>query len=331
MGTKENSIIKVNEDLKVKKGQSVRFAFTGQLNGPTIYDDAPLIANAETLGTYYDDVTVRPRAKAVSSSDWGDQLSAIDLREAAREGLRDWTDRETRDETIKALGAVGANCDVPFATATVAEKNTWNVNNVDRVLYGATTANYNATFLTATNNIDATADRLTRRAVSLMKRICFSATPKIAPIRTGKNGKRYLVGFAPSLLFRDLAIDLEQSNREVRLEDKNTILFEGGDLYWDGVIVHEVDDLPIYTGIGAGGSVNVSPFYLCGQMAVGYGLAKRWTTKTEKTDLERFDTVGTEGWWGMKKMARRAAVPLNAAYVNKQVGVVTGFFASVAD
>lgn len=329
MRNSRNAVIHVNEELSAKPGQTVRFAFTTQLNGPTVYDDAPLIPNAESLGTYYDDVTIRPRAKAVNVSNWGNQLSAINLREAGREGLTDWTDRETRDMVITALGAVGSDSSVPFATATTGQKNDWSTANPDRVLYGKTRANYSGTFLSGTAAIDVTDDRCTRRAVSLMKRMALMASPAIAPIRNAKNGRRYFIGFAHPYLFRDLAENLEQSNREVRLEDKNTILFEGGDLYWDGVIVHEVDNLPVYAGIG--NACDVAPFYLCGQQALGFGWGKRWKTEEEKVDLGRQQVVGMEGWNGVKKLTRKAANPLNTGIVNKQVGIVTGFFAATGD
>jgi hypothetical protein len=54
----------------------------------------------------------------------------------------------------------------------------------------------------------------------------------------------------------------------VAVIERNEGIFLGGDREWDGVIVHEVDDMPIYTGIGNGG-IDVSPVYLMGQEASG--------------------------------------------------------------
>lgn len=330
MGTGANRVIQIKEQLQTLKGQTIRIPFVGQLTSDTVLGDAVLEGNEEEMGTYFDDIVVNARAKAVVNSNWSNQLSSIDLREASREVLRDWTDRDLRDQIITALGAVGANGDIPYATATAAERNTWNANNSDRVLYGAARSNYNATMATALLNVDGTNDRLTRGALSIMKRLATTSNPKISPIRTEGDDRRFYVAFAHPLAFRDLFNDLQQSHRDVTLADKNTILFRSGDMHWDGVIVHEVDDLPIYAGVGAS-NIDVTPVYLLGQQALGYGLAKRFSTTEEQRDYKRRRGVAMEAWYGIKKLIRRSASPVNPALVNKQVGVVSGFFAAVAD
>jgi len=331
MGASANSIIQIKEDLTTKKGQTIRIPFVGQLTGDTILGDGVLEGNEEEVGTYYDDVIVNPRAKAVAHTGWADQLSAIDLRRASKEVLSDWADQDLRNQMIVAFGAVGADGDIPYATASAAQRNAWNANNVDRVLYGAARSNYNATMATALGNVDSTNDRLTRGALQIMKRMAITASPKIAPIRMEKGGRRYFVAFAHPLAFRDLFASLEQANRDVSLEDKNAILFKGGDMHYDGVIVHEVDDLPIYAGAGNGG-IDVTPVYLCGQQSLGYGLAKRFASSEKELDYPgRRKGLAMEAWYGLKKMVRRSADPVNANLVGKQVGIVSGFFAAVAD
>jgi N4-gp56 family major capsid protein len=330
MGETPNSIIQIREELIDKPGQTIRVPFVGQLTGDTIVGDGVLEGQEEEIGTYFDDVTVNPRAKAVQVTKWANQLSAIQLREAGREVLKDWSERDLRDQVISSFGAVGANGDVPYATSTATERNAWNVLNQDRILYGNATANYNAVHATALANVDTVNDRLTRQNLSIMKRMATTGNPKIAPIRMEKGGKRFYVAFAHPLAFRDLFRDLEQANRDVTLEDKNVILFKGGDLNYEGVIVHEVDDLPILQGVGTSGA-NVTPVYLCGQQALGYGLAKRFQTKDKEFDYERRNGIAMEAWYGIKKMVRRSSDPVNSLLVGKQVGVVTGFFAAAAD
>jgi N4-gp56 family major capsid protein len=330
MGQSVNSIIQIKEDLTTKMGQTIRIPFVGQLTGDTVTGDGVLEGQEEEIGTYFDDITVNPRAKAVSVTNWSNQLSAIDLREAGREVLKDWSDRDVRDFTIATLGAVGANGDVFYANSTAAERNTWNTLNVDRVLYGRARANYNAVHATALGNVSTATGRMDRRTLSVLKRIANTATPKIAPIRMEKGGKRFFVAFMHPFAFRDLFNDLEQSNRDVTLEDKNVILFKGGDMSYDGVIVHEVDDMPVLTGVGAAG-IDVCPVYLLGQQAIGYGLAKRFATTEKDLDYKRKKGVAMEAWYGMKKLVRRGTDSVNPAFIGKQVGVVTGFVAAIAD
>ena len=55
---------------------------------------------------------------------------------------------------------------------------------------------------------------------------------------------------ASNVGMRDIVNDLSTTEATVRLVDKNQGLFLGGDREWDGVIIHEVDDMPVYSGVG---------------------------------------------------------------------------------
>ena len=76
-------------------------------------------------------------------SDWDEQKSVIDLREAARDALMVWAKEKIRNDIITSLGAITAdgNVQVTYAAATAGQRNTWLVNNADRVLFGAASAN----------------------------------------------------------------------------------------------------------------------------------------------------------------------------------------------
>src|SRR6185369_2627949 len=65
-----------------------------------------------------------------------------------------------------------------FEQSTAAQRNTWNADNSDRVLYGATSANYNATFATALATVGPSpTDDLTAPTVSLAKMLAKKANP----------------------------------------------------------------------------------------------------------------------------------------------------------
>jgi hypothetical protein len=80
-------------------------------------------------------------------------------------------------------------------------------------------------------------------------------------------------------------------------------LFEGGDMMWNGAIVKETDNLPIYANIGSGGTAEVTPVYLCGAQALAaVAYAKRWKTVTEEFDYGDKYGVAVEAIYGVRKL-----------------------------
>ena len=327
MGTSENSIIQVKQDLTKKKGDSITFALVNRLTGAGVTDANVLEGNEEALDTRSFQLTINQRRHAVRSSAWDEQISAISLRNAGRVAMMDWVQEDTRDRIILALGSING---VNYASASAGQRNTWVVDNEDRVLMGALKSNFNSTHLTALANVDNTADKLTSAAASLMKRIALSASPKIRPVRSASSGRRYYTMYCPSLVFRDLLADstITQAQRDVGLRMQNEKLFNGGDIEWDGIIFKEIDDIAVLSGAGAG-SIDISPVYLCGAQAVGYGIAKRWSSVTETFDYD--DKHGL----AMREMGNFAKLTFGTGSGDtddlKDHGMVTGFFASVAD
>jgi N4-gp56 family major capsid protein len=327
MGTDENSIIQVKEDLKKKVGDAIHFALVNRLTQDAVIDNSLLVGNEERMDNRSHRLTIHQRRNAVVIPAFENQKSAIDLRQAAKSILKDWTMEDTRDMIITALGDING---VPYATATEVQKDAWLVDNADRVLFGSLKSNNSANDHSASlANIDNTADKLSTDALSLMKRMALSASPKIRPV-TVEGGRRYFVAFAGNLTFRDLqkSTAMQNAMRETIIKMQAIKLFEGGDVEWDGIIVHEVDDIPVYAGVGAGG-IDVSPVYLCGAQAMGMGWAKRWQTIEDSTDYEDKQGIAVRGWYDVDKLT----FGTGAADTDdlQQHGVVTGYFAAVAD
>jgi hypothetical protein len=105
-------------------------------------------------------------------------------------------------------------------------------------------------------------------------------------------------------------------------------LFTGGSLVWDGVIVREIPEIGILTGVGAG-SIDVGPVYLCGAQAIGVAYAQRTKTTTQVADYGFRNGVGVQEIRGIEKLIFGSGAGDTDDL--KDHGIVTGFFAGVAD
>lgn len=327
MGTNENAVIQLKNDLTKKVGDSITFALVNRLTNAAVTGSNVLEGNEEDMISRSFRLFVDKLRNGVRVSEMEEQKSAISLRNAAREVLKTWIMEETRDDIITALGSING---VAYASATEVQKDAWLVDNEDRVLFGALKSNFSAgDHSVAMATIDNTADKLTAAALSLMKRIATSANPKIRPIRTTEDEQWYVV-YSASLPFRDLKEDavITQAQREALQRGRTNPLFTGGDIMWDGMIIKEIEDIPVRTGEGAG-AIDVAPVYLCGAQAVGMAWAKRTTSKEEEFDYGDKHGVAIEEIRGIEKMIFGTGA--GDTDDTKDNGIVTGNFAAVAD
>ncbi|MGL5737084.1 MAG: DUF4043 family protein, partial [Beijerinckiaceae bacterium] len=87
-------------------------------------------------------------------------------------------------------------------------------------------------------------------------------------------------------------------------------------------------DMPIYADIGNGGTVEVTPVYLCGAQAVAVAYARRWKTVTEEFDYGDKHGVAVDGIYGVRKIIFGSGA--GDTDDTKDNGIVTGFFATTA-
>ncbi|MCP5086483.1 MAG: N4-gp56 family major capsid protein [Rhodobacteraceae bacterium] len=326
MGTDENSIIQINEDLTKEKGDSITFALVNRLSNSAVTGSSTLEGNEEAMESRSHQLTIDQRRNAVRVPAFENQKSAIDLRNAARATLLTWSMEDTRDLTITAGNSKNGTA---YGSVSEANKDIWAVDNTDRLLYGAVKSNDTGDHSADLAKVDNTADQLDTGALSLMKRIALTASPKIRPIRVAGMNKRFYVCFVHPLVMRDLKTDsvITAAQREVAIRNQNNKLFEGGDVEWDGIIVHEVDDMPILAEGAAG--IDVSPVYFCGAQAFGVGFGKRWESVTEEFDYGDKHGVATRAWYGVDKLTFGSGSGDTDDL--KDNGMVTGYFAAVAD
>jgi N4-gp56 family major capsid protein len=325
MGSDENSVIQVREDLSKKRGDSITLALVNKLTNAAVTGSALLEGNEEDMTQRSQRIYVDKRRNAVRIPEMETIKSAIDLRDGARAVLKDWAIKDTERMITDALNSING---VRFEDAGTSARDEWLVDNADRCLFGAAISNHvSLVHATALAAVDNAADKLTPTALQLMKEIALTANPRITPIRVEKTkGRRYYVVYANTRAFRDLKTNtaMTQAQREVTLEVENNRLFEGGDLLWDGMIIKEVPDIQFYSN----GTIAVSPVFLCGAQAVATVYAKRLRTLTKTFDYEDKWGVATECIMGVRKLQFGSGT--NDTDDLKDNGVVTGWFAAVA-
>ena len=290
MGTTENALIQVKEDLTKKNGDSVTFALVNDLAGAGVTGSAALDGAEEALNSRSYKLTVNMLRNGVRVHEWDAQKSAIDLRNAARPQLKAWAMKKLRTDIINALMSING---VPYATgngdgttgSSTAQKDAWLVDNnaAGHVLIGAGVGNYSGTYATDLAKLDTSADKFTYTNLSLARRVLKQASVPIRPIML-EDGTEWYVAFAPSNAFRDLKASLAtiHSNSEVR--GKSNPLYNDGDLIWDGIIVREIPEMTVEADVGDSAAVDVGHVKICGAQALGIAWAQRTTSRTETFD-----------------------------------------------
>jgi N4-gp56 family major capsid protein len=327
MGTNINKIIQMREELTSKKGKTITFALVNELTGDGVTGNTTLEGNEEGLDSRSHAVSVAPLRHAVAVTDWDEQQSAIDLRNAGKEQLKIWAKKKMRDGIITALGSING---VAYSSASEAQKDAWLVDNADRVLFGALNSNNSSNDHSASlANIDNTNDKFSPAIVSAMKELAQNASPKIRPINV-MDDQEWFVIFAGSRAFRDIKNNatMAQANREARERNKDNPLFTGDDLVWDSCIIREIPEIANITGVG-NGSIDVCPVYLCGAQAVGVAWAMRTKSTTQVRDYGFVNGAGIAEIRGIEKLLFGTSASSDTGDL-KDHGVVTGYMAGVA-
>ncbi len=332
-------------------GEQINIPMLGKLRGVGV-GSGTLVGNEENLDDYGMRAWVDWARNAVKMKKNEKHKQSADAFAEAKPLLSTWADELRRDETIEAFMALPSTS-APVAlgsdagdrvnglrfgaaSTTAANRNTWVSNNSDRVLFGNTVANYNATFATALANVDATNDLFTAASSKLMKRVAKTAVPSIKPYKV-TDGREYYVCFHGSNTFYDLQTSLDTVNKDARAREgrgmDNNPLFQDGDELYRGVIHVEIPEIDLWTTdvgatltTGGAGSVRANPVLLCGQSALAMIVGQMpKPTFLKEDDYGFVEGVGIEMAYGLAKLFK--AYP-NSGTVYKQAGVVTGFFAS---
>lgn len=315
MGKGVNSIIQTKREL-TEGGKDLILPLVGALKGRG--KGAGLLTGNEDK---YDTGAFRTRPywrrNAVTVKKSAQQKTAIDILQANKDVLKLWSSDDMRERLVDALSVMaeadshydedeGVGRQVPYAEATSTQKNNWLTDNARRALFGITEDNLSAgNFATSIGNVDVTADTWSAAILDVAKGMAryrdrTNGVRAIRPFRNGDDGKEYFVLFVGTRSFNKLRADadIKAANKDARPREdggmeKNPI-FQGGDLIWNGMIIHEIPELPVLTAAG-GSSADVQPGYLCGAQAMVVGWGQDPISTTRKDDDYGFiKGVGTE-------------------------------------
>lgn len=327
MGMDANALIHVAEDLKKKKGDKLSFSLVAGLDGEGVQGDATLEGSEEELLAYAQEVTIDQYRNAVASTgQMSEKRYPWTFWEPVKPALTQWLAHFIERKAFRALGSVDG---VLYSAASTGQKDAWNVANRDRILYGATTSNYNATHATALLNVDSTTDVLNTAHLSLAKRMAKLASPRVAPIAVpnGPATETY-VYFAHPYSTRDLKSDQawKDAQRDAMPRGLDNPLFTGAIGMWDGIVVVETDKIALLDNVG-NGSIDVAQNFLCGRQALLMAMGSGGTSD------ERVDFIEeVRDYENVKGVAiRKMFEVVKARFNGKDHGVVTSFVSGVAD
>lgn len=305
IGDSENDIIQNVDDLESKPGVTVNVALLHSLTGDGVDGDDTLEDNEEQAASFNYEVSTTQRRNAIRVGKAEQKKSGIDLIKAYRPALRLWAQEDLDDLIIEKMQVAQTDGTTAYASSTEASKdafllaaNPTPASNA-RVLFGAATSNAVADHSTGLGNIDGTADDLSPAILSLMKRLVQGCTPKMRPVKV--DGGEWWKAYPGPLAFRDLETNMETTHQNAAprsLEDNP--LFKPGDLVSRGVMVHEVQKMPVVAGVGAGGiDVTMVPF--CGAQAIVIATKARPVPIEQYRDYKNKHGVGVEVDRGVRK------------------------------
>jgi len=308
MGVDENAIIQIKENLTKKKGDVITINLIGALDASGGPNDGStdLVGHEKALPNDGHKITVKVVRDATVVNNLEEQASPIDIRNAGKVALKDLAMRYLRNGIIGALSTING---VAYASATEAQKDAWLADNADRVLFGSAKSNNAANdHSAALALVNSTDDKLSGPIVELAKRMAQTATTAngdgIRPYVYGEDEETYVM-FVPSFAFRDLRawmVANEHWDQALERSEKNPLFSGPNSIVWEGVIVREIPEMPVLTGVGADG-IDVAPCFLCGAQALGVAWAQRTKTTVRKEDDYGYrQGVGFQELRGIEKL-----------------------------
>ncbi len=318
MGSGDNVIVQVKDDLMKSKGDTITIPLTANLSGDGITGDSELEGNEEAILAYSDDIAIDQIRNAVRLTGILDeQKNAYNMRTDAKNKLSIWMQEFIERQIFMKLAGV-ANTTLTDVTGTVvAGRAAWS-NTGAQVPAADTAAGFGDRYLCAdyTNGADslATTDLLTPELISRAKVKAQTANPMIQPLKI--DGVNHYVMFIHPWQAFDLKNNavFTQAQREAGVRGSKNSIFTGALGVWDNVILYEHEYIPFldisavgnnFTAAGSGTDISADAFrsVLCGKQAIVFAKSKFGKGWVEKTfDYENMTGFATRLIGGIQKI-----------------------------
>lgn len=334
----KGGIIDVRNELGGKAGNRINIPVLSKLRGNVVRGSATLVGSEDVQNNYNMAVYTDYVRTAVVIPGTETYKTDIDLLNEGKLAVVNRLKEAYRDDIITTLRAVpivgsgtGPNptdSSTTYELASVEQQDAWLVANADRVLYGALNSNMTAgNHATSLGTINAsgttlTANKISAQTVSLARMkarlTTTSTTFAINPYQT-KAGSEWYVMFVDANGYRDAKNDptIYGANKDARPRETDILenpIFSGTNtLYYDGVIIVEMPELPTV-------ETNVGYAHLCGLQAVLAGYNQKVTPAKRKED-----DYGMINGYGAAEIRGQAKGSVKLT----QVGMVSVFHSSV--
>lgn len=274
-----NSIVAVKEELTKQKGDNITFGIRMRLAGAGVVSGETLEGNEEKLVTHDYSVSLEQYRHGVRDAGALDRQRAMfSIDVESKQALQDWG-----SEKIDSL---------LFAAAVAS---------CTKIFYGGDA--------TATTDLEA-GDKITPDLISKVKAWAKTGGNRAqTPLRPVKiEGKTYFV----LLLHPDEIYDLRlnsvwaQAARDALPAGVDHPIFSGASYLWDGVVIHDHENVSIYTTGGTGSDVAYAKNLFLGAQ----GLVWAWGERP-KVVAEEFD-YGNEHGFGWAIMAKAGKPKFNS-------------------
>jgi N4-gp56 family major capsid protein len=269
-GTGSDAIIQIKTELKKEAGDQITVPLLMRLVGEGVTGDNMLEGNEEALQFYDCQVKVDQIRHAVRlKGRMEEQKTSLNLRSAAKDSLKTWMVEKQEKMIVDVLTAT------PTAEHTVY-----------------------ANGRTAESEVTA-ADVFTADMISIAARKAKTLEPKIRRVRV--EGKEYYVMLIDNYQARDLKNDEKwlEAQKHAAARGKDNPIFTGALGVYDGVVVHEYENL-IRTNTGAS-SAKVGHALLLGAQAGIKGVAQEASWKEDTFDYGNKVGVATGAILGFAK------------------------------
>jgi hypothetical protein len=345
-GASGGSVIMVKEEL-TGSGKTVNIPLIGRANGPGVRGNTALVGAETAMDNYNCAMAVKTVRNAHLLTEQEEHWTEMDLREAVRFNMRQWSSEWLRDDFILSLadpfgysfagGQVATSendadtiyTPTTFFAAMHADQtamDAWVLANRDRILYGPDLAHLEADSDHSDSVVKLTAstDKASAVVLRLAKGLAKTSTgPKIRPTKTEMSmGREYFVWFVGSADFGNLKADadIKAANIDARARDvSSNPIFQDGDLIYDGVIIREIPEIVTWNATAGATNSPVTISFFAGAQALGLAWGKRPTSrKRGEDDYGHLTGLGISEIRGVKKMV----------YNGKQHGLVTVFCAA---